>query len=250
MKKIYLKIKEKKFYFFGDFFNKKKDFFVRTNSKIKNYYYLIFLDSRGCSYQTKKNLIEFFTKTLRKKKYLLIQRPFDLTTWSSLINFLELNKDINYKYIITNMGLNDFTPKKLSLVKNALKQTNYSFRSKYTKIKYLEKFYDKKKKLINLYNLDYGNTYSKFINRYFLKKKLILINTPPLKKNIIFPKRPRPSTFIKMIKKTIEFNNQIKTFKTINFKFFTQRETYDGVHYTNEGYQIIFKSLKKLKIFK
>ena len=51
-----------------------------------------------------------------------------------------------------------------------------------------------------------------------------------------------------MIQKTVEFNNKIPTFKTLNFRYFSEKETYDGVHYTSEGYDKIFESLKKLKI--
>ena len=248
MKKIYLQIQKKKFCFFGNSFNKRKDFFIITNTASKNYFCLIFLDSRGSSYETKKNLIDFFKKHLKKKNFLIIQRPFELTTWSSLLNFLELNKDISYKYLITNMGFNDFTPKKLSLVKNALQQTNFLFRHKYTKIKFLESFFDQKKKLIKLYNIDYSKIYSKFISDYFYKKKIILINTPLLKKNTFFTKRPRPKTFIKMIQKTVEFNNKISTIKTLNFRYFSKKETYDGVHYTGKVYDKIFEALKKIKI--
>ncbi len=35
-----------------------------------------------------------------------------MTTWATLINFLKLNQNIKFKYLITNMGFNDFTPKK------------------------------------------------------------------------------------------------------------------------------------------
>lgn len=248
MRKIYLEIKKKKFYFFGNFFNKKKDFCIQTNTATKNYFFLIFLDSRGSSYHTKKNLIKFFKKNLKGKNFLIIQRPFELTTWSSLLNFLELNKDISYKYLITNMGFNDFTPKKLSLVENALQQTNFLFKHKYVKIKFLENFLDKNKKIIKLYNIDYSKNYLKFISDYFIKKRIILINTPLLKKNIVFAKRPRPKTFFKMLKKTIDFNNKIKTFKTLNFRYFSEKETYDGVHYTSKGYDKIFESLKKIRI--
>ena len=111
MKKISLKIKNSKLYFYDKTFNKNNDFLISTNTKQINYHCLIFLDSRGFSLKSKKNLIDFLKKNL-KKKYLIISRPLEMTTWASLINFLKLNQNIKYRYLITNMGFNDFTPKK------------------------------------------------------------------------------------------------------------------------------------------
>ena len=51
-----------------------------------------------------------------------------------------------------------------------------------------------------------------------------------------------------MIQKTVEFNNKISTIKTLNFRYFSKKETYDGVHYTDKGYDKIFEALKKMKI--
>jgi len=112
MRKISLKIKNSNLYFYNESFNKNNDFMISTNTNNKNYHVLIFLDSRGFSLKSKKNLIIFFKKKFKKKKYLIISRPLEMTTWASLINFLKLNQKITYKYLITNMGFNDFTPKK------------------------------------------------------------------------------------------------------------------------------------------
>ena len=112
MKKISLKIKNLNIYFYDKSFNQNKDFLVSTNTKHHNYDILIFLDSRGYSLESEKNLITFFQKKFKKKKYLIISRPLEMTTWATLINFLKLNQKIKYKYLITNMGFNDFTPKK------------------------------------------------------------------------------------------------------------------------------------------
>ena len=89
MKKISLKIKNLNIYFYDKSFNQNKDFLVSTNTKHHNYDILIFLDSRGYSLKSKKNLITFFQKKFKKKKYLIISRPLEMTTWASLINFLK-----------------------------------------------------------------------------------------------------------------------------------------------------------------
>ena len=116
MKKISLKIENLNIYFYDKSFNQNRDFLVSTNSKNHNYHTLIFLDSRGFSLKSEKNLITFFKKKFIKKKYLIISRPLEMTTWATLINFLKLNQKIKYRYLITNMGFNDFTPKKKNLL--------------------------------------------------------------------------------------------------------------------------------------
>jgi hypothetical protein len=163
-----------------------------------------------------------------------------MTTWASLINFLKLNQKIKYKYLITNMGFNDFTPKKRKLALNVKKQTKL-FLEKKVKIEYLEKYTDKKNIKINLYNVNFGKNFINNLNSQLPSKKLILINTPPLKKKIIFTMRARPNSFFKMIKSTISFNKKIKTLSTINFLTFNNNDTYDGVHYTNLDIQEFLK---------
>ena len=249
MKKISLKIENLNIYFYDKSFNQNRDFLVSTNSKNHNYHILIFLDSRGFSLESEKNLIIFFKKKFIKKKYLIISRPLEMTTWATLINFLKLNQKIKYKYLITNMGFNDFTPKKKKIALNVQKQAKL-FLKKNMEIEYLEKYTDKKNKRINLYNVNFGKSFIDNLNSQLPSKKLILMNTPPLKKKIAFSTRARPNSFFKMIETTIKFNKKIKTLSTINFLTFDKNDTYDGVHYTNFGYAKIFKALNKLVFLK
>ena len=118
------------------------------------------------------------------------------------------------------------------------------------KIEYLEKYTDKKNKEINLYNVNFGKSFIDNLNSQLPSKKLILMNTPPLKKKIVFSTRARPNSFFKMIETTIKFNKKIKTLSTINFLTFDKNDTYDGVHYTNFGYAKIFRALNKLVFLK
>jgi hypothetical protein len=245
MKKISFKIKNFNLYFYDESFNPNSDFLISVNTRNQNYHVLIFLDSRGVSLKSEKNLIAFFKKKFKKKRYLIISRPLEMTTWASLINFLKLNKKITYKYLITNMGFNDFTPKKRKLALNVKEQTKL-FLEKKGKIEYLEKYTDKRNIKINLYNVNFGKNFIQNLNSQLPSKKLILMNTPPLKKKMIFTMRARPNSFFKMIKTTIRFNKKIKTLSTINFLTFNNNDTYDGVHYTNGGYTKIFKALNKL----
>jgi hypothetical protein len=245
MKKISFKIKNFNLHFYDESFNQNSDFLISVNTRNQNYHVLIFLDSRGVSLKSENNLIAFFKKKFKKKRYLIISRPLEMTTWASLINFLKLNKKITYKYLITNMGFNDFTPKKRKFALNVKKQTKL-FLEKKAKIEYLEKYTDKRDIKINLYNVNFSKNFVKNLNSQLPSKKLILMNTPPLKKKIIFTMRARPNSFFKMIKATIKFNKKIKTLSTINFLTFDNNDTYDGVHYTNGGYTKIFKALNEL----
>jgi len=249
MRKISLKIKNSNLYFYDESFNKNNDFMISTNTKNKNYHVLIFLDSRGFSLKSKKNLITFFKKKFKKEKYLIISRPLEMTTWASLINFLKLNQRITYKYLITNMGFNYFTPKKKKLALNVLKQANL-FLDKKAKIEYLEKYFDKKNIKINLYNVNYGKNFVNNLNYQLPNEKLILINTPPLEKKITFTTRARPNSFFKMNTASIKFNKKIKALSTINFLNFGNKDTYDGVHYTYFGYTKVFKAINKLIFLK
>ena len=245
MRKISFKIKNSNLYFYDETFNKNSDFMISTNTKNQDYHILIFLDSRGFSLKSKKNLIDFFKKKFKKKKYLIISRPLEMTTWSSLINFLKLNQRIKYKYLITNMGFNDFTPKKKNLALNVQNQAKLLLDKK-AKIKYLEKYTDKKNIKINLYNVNFSTNFVNNLNSQLPSKRLILLNTPQLEKKITFKTRARPNSFFKMIKTTIKFNKKVKTLSTINFLNFGNSDTYDGVHYTNFGYTKIFQAINKL----
>jgi len=249
MQKISFKVNSSKLYFYEKSFNTNKDFLIKTNCNSHEYDFLIFLDSRGFSFETKKNLASFFLKKIKKQKILIIIRPLLMTTWGTLNNFLYLNPKIKFKFLITNMGFNDFTPKKKILAKNVLKQSNYLFKNKQLKIKFIEKFTDEKNKEINLYNVNFNKKYLIHLNKQLPNKKLILINTPPLKKNSFFKKRLRPKSFFSMINRSINFNKKIKTLKIINFTSFNEKNTYDGVHYTDNGYKQIFKKLNKIKIY-
>ena len=50
------------------------------------------------------------------------------------------------------------------------------------KIEYLEKYIDKRNIKINLYNVNFGKSFIDNLNSQLPSKKLILMNTPTLKK--------------------------------------------------------------------
>lgn len=99
------------------------DFVVRSNAYNSALDYLLFLDSRGISREFEQSLADKLITRLSQlgKTFLLVCRPLELTIWATLIGFLALNK-LNPGKIITNMGFVDFTPKKQSILQDAVRQ--------------------------------------------------------------------------------------------------------------------------------
>ena len=99
------------------------DFVVRSNAKNGVIDYLIFLDSRGISREFEHSLADKLISRIAElgKTYVLVCRPLELTIWATLIGFLNINQ-LNPAKIITNMGFVDFTPKKQSILLDAVDQ--------------------------------------------------------------------------------------------------------------------------------
>jgi len=229
--------------FFGDELNSRPDFHISTNSKSKNIDILLFFDSRGVSNAYENSIIDRIIKAVSNKQtYLLISRPLEITVWMTLYNFLRMNK-IMPKKVITNMGFVDFTPKKKSIINKSLVQYNYYFSQDQAKIEFLEHFRSLDNTILDLYMQDYPKSFTNDIGIAFKKILFLIINTPELAVDYQFP-RPRPQTFFKSIEKGNEFNRKLFLKKKVfDFDNFTAYETYDGVHYTDKGNEIIFSSL-------
>lgn len=91
--------------------------------------FLCFFDSRAMTTDegnhkntTFSKLLEFFEK--KNISYLAISRPKNLTIFATLLNFLELNKNLKFKNLITNLGFVDYTPKKQANINDMLLQIN------------------------------------------------------------------------------------------------------------------------------
>ena len=99
------------------------DFVVRSNAENEAIDYLLFMDSRGISREFEHSLADKLVVRISQlgKTYLCVSRPLELTIWATLIGFLAVNK-LNPVKIITNMGFVDFTPKKQSILQNAIRQ--------------------------------------------------------------------------------------------------------------------------------
>lgn len=156
---------------------------------------LIWLDSRGVSNHYSGSLahklITFFSES--KQRYLLICRPLELTTWATLINFMEINT-IHPRKLLTNMGMVDFTPKKKDVLADALAQVVYMLGSDDLSIEFAEHYVGSAGDLIELYVMYYGSLYSASVRQLVACQRTIVINTPLVPKDINI-KRSRPKSF-------------------------------------------------------
>lgn len=229
-----------------------KENFLFTSRCNFSFDYLVITDSRGR--MTSQSVIEkSFLYLLKEyfenisKTYIIISRPKNLTVFPTLFNFLKLNPKFKFKKLITNLGFVDCTPKKENNIEDIMSQIN-QFSSINNKIKDHEKYYLNNGSSEILKSIEYSNEYIIELNRLFNQKfeKCYFINTPIVSKDIKI-ERKRPQTFFTQLYKT---NELIKCIVDINQKknilidIEDFNYTYDGVHYTNKGHQLIFDKIK------
>lgn len=224
------------------------------NIKSNNIDYLIFFDSRGLTVNNENYENSYLYKFLDKikknnKTYIAISRPKNVTILESLINFLKNNKKFKFQILITNLGFVDYTPKKLDVINDMKLQLN---NNKYMKILISDKYTLALGSTESLYNLEYKVSYIEYINKVLNKRfqRAYFISTPIIDENINID-RARPKSFFMQISKTNELlDNLIK----INSNFFkidiselclnkNLKNTYDAVHYTENGHCEIFNIL-------
>lgn len=142
------------------------------------------------------------------------------------------------------MGFVDFTPKKKDILKSAIRQIESVCGKNVARYFFVENYVSSKGTVIPLFGMHYSSAYRKIIQKLTEKYKLIIINTPPTDPAFQV-KRKRPAYFFRAQKKTNAFNNSIKHAKIINLPCFDKTLTYDGVHFTNRGNQLVFKKVEK-----
>jgi len=233
-----------KLLFWGEAFNTRDDFFIKINCNLNEVDLIFFLDSRGISASFDTSLVKMILGELEyDTNYLIVSRPIEITTWVTLFNFLKLNK-LNSKRIITNMGFVDFTPKKRTIVELYTYQYKLFFNSIEVEINKVGKFLNKHGKSEILFEQKYPQSFLNELKLLFRRFNVVLIDTPYVSSDIKL-KRVRPKAFYDGLKKTSLFHNKIKNLlEKIDLPEFTIDETYDAIHYTNEGNLLIFNKLK------
>lgn len=209
---------------------------------------LIFADSRGfflenAEWSWSMRFLRYLTH--RKKAAILIVRPRDCTVFLTLLNFLRLNK-IKMKYLVAQLGLVDFTPKKWDNIEDILTQKNVFFRKNNFNEEEFSRYHLSNGRHEQLYSIRFNTLafrtcVSRVVSQNF-EKAFFIANTE-INSKVCFP-RPRPKEFFKQLKETNRFLRQLcrdqRQFFYLNpfqgTTFNPLSVTYDGVHYTDRAH--------------
>lgn len=228
----------------GDRLNDGNDFVVRSSGRRDVLDYLLFLDSRGIGRGFEGSLADRLVSQISQRggRYLLLCRPLELTTWATLINFITLNK-LNPAKIVTNMGFVDFTPKKQSILQNASQQVEFLVGKGVAESYAVQDFVSSRGEEIPLYSMTYGSAYRKCIEAIVVRQPTVIINTP-LVDPAISIERERSRAFFSALTDSNEFNRSISGAQVVDLPDFDKMLTYDAVHYTSRGNDVIFDKVK------
>ena len=231
-------------------FSRENKLFI-SSADLAEFDYLLFVDSRGCV--NNEDIFEYSYVALLKelfgdldKRYLIISRPKNLTTFPTLYNFIKLNPNLKFKQLITNLGFVDCTPKKTENILDMELQISQFSESKNNIIE----FENTKLSCGNfekLKSIEYSENYKNELLSFFSSQfnEIYFINTPLISEDIEI-ERKRPKSFFTQIKVTNDLLDEFSRYnqnQLINIKSF--HCTYDGVHYTKEEHKIIFEKIKE-----
>ena len=183
------------------------------------------------------------------KTYLIISRPKNLTVFATLINFLNLNPNLKFVNVITNLGFVDMTPKKQNYIDDILSQIESFFNSSSMQIVKHEKYDLNDGTCELLGSIDYSDKYiEKIISLLNVRfEKCYFMSTPIIAENIKL-NRERPKTFFKQLYETNKFLNKVVSLNQDKYLLVDIQDinyTFDGVHYTKKGHQQIFEKIKE-----
>lgn len=227
---------------------------VLRNTQKNEFDYLLFLDSRWLSLNESVKESTIFYQVLKtfeehKLTYLAISRPKNLTVLPTLINFIEANPKFVFKYLITNLGFVDTTPKKRENIEDICVQLGEE-NVKKCKIIELESYLMSSGIEEKLYSIEYSKAlirdFSNIFEQYF--SKIFCINTPIVPITFQF-ERIRPKSFYirlessnALLKEMARINSNV-TIVDIASLGVESNLTYDAVHYTSYGHQLIYKTI-------
>jgi hypothetical protein len=145
--------------------------------------------------------------------------------------------------IITNVGFVDFTPKKWAVVEEAIRQVEMLMGGGVAKARFVEKYESAAGEQISLYCIQYANSFRQFVQEITAKYKCVVINSPTIGRDMIL-ERQRPLAFFGGVEEANSFNRSLVGAHVVDPGTFTARETYDAVHYTNAGNEVIVNLVK------
>lgn len=227
----------------GESLNSGDDFYISSNSYDFELDYLLFFDSRGIGKKYEGSIAHRLVSmlTAKGKKYLIICRPLELTVYATLINFLNYNQ-IKPAKIITNLGFVDFTPKKKSILEDIIQQVEFAVGQNIADAVFCEN-YISSEGVVPIYYNQYKPEYRQAIEKISAKIPMVIINTPVTDPNIRI-ERLRPQSFYQCQFMTINFNRLIKHAIVVDMPKISLEHTYDAVHYTDFGNELIFSEVE------
>jgi hypothetical protein len=208
-----------------------------------------FFDSRGVGGNFTGSIAERFLQFMNSpetgssRPYLLVCRPLELTTWATLLNFLA-NNALKPRHIVTNMGFVDFTPKKRSILVDAITQVETLLGAGVARSQFVEKYTSSEGGDLDLYSMTYGEEYRHAIESLAALRSLCVINTPPVSADIRVGRR-RPRSFFRALDQANAFNRSIDGAVVVDLPPFDERHTYDAVHYTDAGNELVFETIQE-----
>ena len=142
------------------------------------------------------------------------------------------------------MGFVDFTPKKKSVLEDAVQQIEGVIGKNVAEPSFVEKYASSGGDEIPLYMMSYGGAYKDNIEQLIKASMTYVINSPLLVPGIRI-RRERPPSFFAALQESNNFNKSLNAEKVIDFCRFDETLTYDAVHYTNLGNDLIFAEIEK-----
>lgn len=219
------------------------DFVLRSNCHGQQPDVLIFLDSRGVSRRFEGSLANRLIETIEasNRRYLLVCRPLELTTWATLVNFISAN-DIRPGVLFTNVGFVDFTPKKLAILEDAVRQVEVRIGPGAANPFFVETYTPSGGEPLSLYAIRYSSGYREHVEHAIARQPTFIIDTPRVSPDIQIEKK-RPSAFFPALDETRAFIRSISGAVVIPLPDFDETLTYDALHYTDLGNELIYKEV-------
>lgn len=215
--------------------------------------YLLFFDSRGLTTENNDMSLahlELLVENLVKnnKSVVALSRPKNLTIFSTLINFLQLHPMLKFKYLVTNVGFVDCTPKKQEFIEDILLQLGEAKID--NNIVFLEAYLLANGELANLYSIDYSSDVLNYMSTVLAEsfEKVYFLSTPEVDMTYNL-KRSRPTSFYARLKSSNELvrsiAQNIKNSHIIDIASLGKDKmvSYDSVHYTTYGHQLIYQKI-------
>ena len=141
------------------------------------------------------------------------------------------------------MGFVDFTPKKQPLLRNAVLQVEAAVGCGVSTTVFIED-YISEGKIKSLYAMRYNSSYRSAIEAIAEKYCLVILNTPLTDPDIVLEKK-RPTSFFAAQMESNAFNSLIRAARVVDLPEFDVTLTYDAVHFTDRGNELIFEKIKE-----